>query len=90
METDKNQSKESARLERVFGIILLIPPILSVGLFFINLIMDNPGDIPELRNLSSKWTGSFDNGGYASTAPIYFGLMAIAGAILLKGTDKKY
>jgi hypothetical protein len=28
-------------------------------------------------------------GGYTSAAPIYLGLMAIAGALLLKGTDKK-
>ena len=50
------------------------------------------GAIPEMKNLSSEWTGAvwYDQGGggYTSAAPIYLGLMAIAGAYLLKGTDK--
>jgi len=45
-----------------------------------------------LRNLSSEWTGTygFDDGGggYMSGAPIYLGLMAIAGAMLLMESKK--
>ncbi|QEC68734.1 hypothetical protein FRZ67_16005 [Panacibacter ginsenosidivorans] len=93
MET--NQTKQTIRLERVFGIILLIPPTIGVILFLINLVSNDPGRIPEMRNLSSNWTGDYNyardsgGGGYTSAAPIYLGLMAIAGALLLKGTDKK-
>jgi len=95
METTENeqpkQPEQSIRLERIFGIILLIPPIIGVILFLLNLVSNDPGNIPELRNLSNNWTGDYDSdgGGYTSSAPIYLGLMAIAGALLLKGTDKK-
>lgn len=94
MDTSENkQPKQNIRLERIFGIILLIPPIIGVILFLLNLVSDDVGYIPELSNLSSEWTGrlGYDTGGggYTSAAPIYLGLMAIAGAILLKGTDKK-
>lgn len=92
--TEKEQSKQNIRLERIFGIILLIPPIIGVLLFLLNLLSNNIGDIPEMKNLSAEWTGTYGygndgGGGYTSAAPIYLGLMAIAGAILLKGTDKK-
>lgn len=81
--------KKKVQIERVLGIVLLIPPVIGVLLFLINLFFDRPGDIPELENLSREWTGTYgDNGGYTSAAPIYLGLMAIAGAILLKGTDR--
>lgn len=93
MDTSENkQPKQNIRLERIFGIILLIPPIIGVILFLLNLVSDDIGNIPELSNLSSNWTGRIrydtGGGGYTSAAPIYLGLMAIAGAILLKGTDK--
>jgi hypothetical protein len=108
METANNsKDKRTFKLERVFGIILLIPPILCVFLFLINLIFGNDGgDITGLDNLSENWTGSYfegrglgrysrdgvtfpGSGGFTSSAPIYLGLMAIAGALLLKGTDRK-
>lgn len=95
METEKQELKQSIKLERIIGIILLLPPILSVLLFFFNLLSNDMGNIVGMRNLSSEWTGTYgyarDNGGggYTSAAPIFLGLMAIAGALLLKGTDKK-
>ena len=95
METEKQETKQNVRLERIFGIILLIPGIISVLLFLLNLVSNDMGNIVEMRNLSSDWTGTYghaDNsggGGYTSAAPIYLGLMAIAGALLIKGTDKK-
>ena len=93
METT-NQTKKNVKLERVLGIILLIPPVIGVLLFLLNLMDNNIGDIPEMKNLSREWTGTYGygndgGGGYTSAAPIYLGLMAIAGAYLLKGTDKK-
>ena len=86
-----SQSEQGVRLERIIGIILLLPPIFGVVLFFLNLFKAYVGDIPEMDNLSDNWTGDYDGdgGGYTSAAPIYLGLMAIAGALLLKGTDKK-
>lgn len=94
METTENkQPKQNIKLERIFGIILLIPPLLGVLLFTINLFVDDAGSIPELKNLSTYWTGGYGydtgGGGFTSSTPIYLGLMAIAGALLLKGTDKK-
>jgi len=89
MESEKDQPKQQVRLERVFGIFLLTPPLIGVLLFILNLLSNDMGKIVELKNLSSEWTGSYDTGGYTSAAPIYLGLMAIAGSLLLKGTDKK-
>ncbi len=93
METT-NQTIKNVKLERVLGIFLLIPPVIGVLLFLLNLMDNNIGDIPEMSNLSSEWTGTYGygndgGGGYTSAAPLYLGLMAIAGAFLLKGTDKK-
>ena len=99
METTENeqqkQPEQNIRLERIFGIILLIPPIIGVLFFSLNLLSNDLGKIVEMSNLSSEWTGYMKysseggGGGYTSAAPIYLGLMAIAGALLLKGTDKK-
>jgi len=77
----------------VLGYICLLPPIISVFLFVINVIISTYyledsffGDIVTLNNLSMNWTGAFnyDHGGFSSTIPIYFGLMAISGALLLR------
>lgn len=90
METQEIQSKKKANLERIVGIIFIIPPILGVIFFILNVFIYYAGDLPELDNLSSNWTGSFssEGGGFMSAAPIYMGLMAIAGAILLKDSKK--
>lgn len=71
-------------LEKIIGFILLIPPVLGV-FFFLYSVFDEEknGKSAQLKHLSGDWTGSFDTGGYTSAAPIYLGLMAIAGAILL-------
>jgi len=92
--TENKQLKQKIKLERIFGIILLIPPLLGVLLFTINLIIEDAGSIAELKNLNNLWTGDYaytdgGGGGFTSSTPIYFGLMAIAGALLLKGTDRK-
>ena len=95
METQEEKLKQSIKLERILGIILLIPPIIGVILFLLNLLSNDLGDIPKMENLSDNWTGKYGyaseggGGGYTSATPIYLGLMAIAGALLLKGTDKQ-
>lgn len=66
---------------RVLGIILLLPPLYSVFSF---LFKDK---IFLIKFLSSGWTGI--GTGYTSALPLYFGLMAIAGAILLSCGNKK-
>ena len=98
MDTRKEQTGRKIKLERIFGIILLVPPILGVFMFVIDLLTNN---VIGLSNLSSYWTGYHFSGiideilevnselGHTPGLPIYFGLMAIAGAILLKGTDNK-
>lgn len=94
MENQENQSKKKANLERIIGIIFIIPPILGVLFFILNVFISYVGDLPELDNLSKNWTGSYGysrdggGGGYTSAAPIYLGLMAIAGAMLLKESKK--
>ncbi len=81
-----SQPEKSININRVIGIILLVPPSISVLLFCVNLFVSKGNeDIVGLDNLSQNWTGSYsgNGGGFTSAAPIYFGLMAIAGAILL-------
>jgi hypothetical protein len=89
MEPEQAHSKPAVRLERITGIILLIPPVVGVLLFVIYLLFPGSNKILQTAQLGDALMGRFYNGGYVSAAPIYLGLMAIAGSILLKGTDKK-
>ena len=78
-------------IQKVIGYILLSPALLSVLLFFAQLF--SKGKILK-KLLESIWTGYWDSdgqgggGGYTSALPFYFGLMAIAGAYLIKDTKK--
>ena len=81
METKRKQ------LELWLGIILLTPPLISVLLFLAQLF-----DIQTLRhfNFSNAWLGNIiSGGGYTSALPLYFGLMAIAGSLLISNSTKK-
>lgn len=96
MEINKKNQPSQIRLERIIGIVFLIPPIIGVISFVLNLLSINPGIVPEMKNLSSVWTGIYQgnlvhspSGAVTSAVPIYLGLMAIAGSLLLKGTDNK-
>lgn len=98
MRNEQSETKTVNRInfQGVIGIILLIPPLLSVIFFLLSVFSSDTGSsysstgkVPQLKNLSSDWTGSFDTGGYTSAAPIYLGLMAIGGAILLSRGVKK-
>jgi len=94
----------------VLGIILLVPPLISVFVFFTQIIGWNTSLFGSLD--SSIWTGNIDidyfssshldaddkrvaygggggGGGFTSALPLYFGLMAIAGAILISNSTKK-
>ena len=61
----------------LFGIVLLIPGIISVFIFLISLF----GRIDLFENLSNDWTGFGDS---ISALPFYFGLTSICGAYLVK------
>ncbi len=89
----------SQNWEAKIGILFLIPPIIGVLIFFLNFFTDAqigfesfPDSWNCISNYGYDW---FDNGaygwGYAATPaiPIYLGLMAIAGAYLIKGNLNK-
>jgi hypothetical protein len=87
METKDNSPEEikGVNMTKVVGYLLLSPALVSVLLFFIALLtktktLDN-------FNYSRPWVGGYDTGGFTSALPFYFGLMAIAGAYLIK--DRK-
>ncbi|OYQ35081.1 hypothetical protein CHU92_11240 [Flavobacterium cyanobacteriorum] len=77
---------------RILGYILISPALLSIALLFLNLISE---DLDLTTNLGANWIGgayySGDSGaGFTSSLPLYFGLMAIAGAILIKGDKTEH
>lgn len=80
-------------IQKIIGFILLFPPTLSVFLFTINLFVEDCGDIIQMSNLSSTWSGVLvigdGSGGHTSATPFYFGLMAIAGAYLIKSSKEE-
>ena len=59
-------------LDKIIGYILLLPPLASIWQLAYN-------------GFFNDWTGAV--GRYTATLPLYFGLMALAGAYLIK--DKK-
>jgi hypothetical protein len=67
----------------IIGYILLSPALISVLLFFISLITG--AKTLKAFNYLEEWTGDYsEGGGYTSALPLYFGLMAISGAYLVK------
>lgn len=79
--TNMNQAIIKAkRIECVIGLFLLLPSILGV-ISFVLQIFEIYTDFSEMRVLSYAWTAK---GGGMSAAPIYLGLMALAGVHLIK------
>jgi hypothetical protein len=75
---------KAKKIEAILGIFFLLPPFLGVFFFLLNLCGES-GDFVRMRDLSGQWDWhSNDYGVSMSPAPIYLGLMAIAGAYLLK------
>ena len=64
----------------ILGVFFLIPPILGVFAFVLQLF-DADWEFSTLYNLTSNWSAG-DNG--MSAAPIYMALMAFAGIWLIK------
>jgi hypothetical protein len=89
------------RIECIIGIILLIPVIIGV-IAFVMCLFKGSNDFCTLDNLSRTWSYSlkpfskaYSNNFYAaagamSSAPIYLGLMAIAGVWLVKDSFKYF
>lgn len=73
------------KIECIIGILFLIPPILGV-LSFVLCLFDCDWEFAKMRNLSANWTNDYsgNGGGGMSAAPIYLGLMALAGTWLVK------
>ena len=89
------------RIECIIGFILLLPPILGAFAFILNLFTEDLCSFASLSNLSGNWTGnierisSYNTKGYGvagamSAAPIFLGLMAIAGVYLVKDSFKYF
>ncbi|WP_455077036.1 hypothetical protein [Prevotella koreensis] len=73
------------RIECIIGLFLLVPPILGV-IAFVLQIFNADLDFSQMRDLSSNWTNDYgaEGGGGMSAAPIYLGLMALSGVYLIK------
>lgn len=81
MDTIDNKTRKKWNWELIFGIFFLIPSILGVFGFIYLLFREN----------YACSLGILDNlrGGF-STTPVYLGLMALAGAYLIKNNlDRK-
>lgn len=74
-----NKSFQSELINCIIGLVLLIPTIVGVISFMLQLF-EADTDFSTMRNLSYNW--SMDSATYAT--PIYWGLMSIAGAYLIK------
>ena len=74
---------KAKRIECFIGLFLLLPPILGV-IAFVLQIFEADTDFSMMRELSSAWTAKYDQGGVMSAAPIYLGVMALAGVYLIK------
>ncbi|MDE6634771.1 MAG: hypothetical protein K2J96_05910, partial [Bacteroidaceae bacterium] len=72
------------RIECALGILFLLPPILGVFFFLLNLCGVH-GDFVDMYHLDYEWASYHSSNGVSmSPAPLYLGLMAVAGAYLIK------
>lgn len=79
---------KAKKVECIIGLFFLLPPVLGVFAFVLQLFNADT-DFSMLRDLSSNWTNDYssEGGGGMSAAPIYLGLMAIAGVYLIKDSS---
>jgi hypothetical protein len=84
MKIVKNNILKNSDITNIIGYILLSPAIISVLLFIISLLTG--ADTLRKFKYLDEWTGNYSGqgGGYTSALPLYFGLMAISGAYLIK------
>jgi len=67
-------------IQLVIGVLFLIPPILGAIFFTLEVFDITSGGIASLDHLSVNWSGDSNA---MSAAPIYLGLMAIAGTLIV-------
>lgn len=101
-EQRKSPNDRVNSVEKILGYIILTPPLISVIFFLLSVFCKyerGSNEVVQLGNLSPNWTGKISyaydeerggggGGGYMSAAPIYLGLLAIAGAILVSKSSK--
>lgn len=94
MEQMEMATIKAKKIECLIGILFLIPPILGVVFFIFSVFGASCHSIAQLDELYDGWTacwGYSNNGGGGggmSAAPIYLGIMALAGAYLIKDSIK--
>lgn len=76
---------KAKKVECIIGLFFLLPPVLGVFAFVLQLF-EADTDFSMLSDLSPDWTSDYssEGGGGMSAAPVYLGLMAIAGVYLVK------
>ena len=91
-EQEKAMAKEK-KIEFWLGILFLLPAILGTLSFVWCLLFcpdfsDFGGSFARMRSLEGVWDDKYNSEGgvAASPTPIFCGLMAIAGAYMLKGS----
>lgn len=90
MEQKREKTELIFRLERFFGILFLLPSIFRIFLFIVQLSFSADSPPSDFQKSTIVWIKSiYRESDSSSLSPIYFGLLTIAGAFLLKGTDKK-
>lgn len=79
---------KAIKIEKIFEIILgllfITPAIIGAICFIINICSE--GTLCNLYSLSGPWYVSRHDPLYPCLTPVYFGLMAIAGAYMLKNS----
>lgn len=75
-------------IQKIFGIILLMPPAVTGFLFLINVFFEDPGSIPKLSNLNVTWFARSKFFGMENTL-LFLGILAMCGAYLLKNSERK-
>ena len=81
---DKEIIKEK-KIEAILGLLFCLPAVIGVICFIVNLC--TKGDTCDLGSLRGQWDWhDGGEGASASPTPVYFGLMAIAGAYMLKNS----
>lgn len=72
--------------EAIIGLLFCLPAVIGVICFLVNLCIK--GDTCDLSSLRGQWDWHYggEGGGATPPIPLYFGLMAIAGAYMLKNS----
>ncbi len=76
----EKEIKKEKVCEAIIGLLFILPAVIGVICFIVNLCTD--GDTCKLNSLRGQWVWQHGT----PPIPLYFGLMAIAGAYMLKNS----